>query len=54
MEESRSILVSCPECEVEYRLWDETLLSIARCGRCYGEVVCEEDRAETYSLVPDS
>jgi hypothetical protein len=54
MEESRSILVSCPECEVEYRLWDETLLTIARCGRCYGEVVREEDRAEMYRPLRDS
>jgi hypothetical protein len=29
----------CPECDVIYPLWDETLLPIARCGRCYGAVV---------------
>jgi Zn-finger nucleic acid-binding protein len=53
MEENRSIHVSCPECQVEYRLWDETLLSIARCGRCYGAVVREEEPADTNRPIPD-
>jgi uncharacterized paraquat-inducible protein A len=43
MKENRGIDVSCPECEVTYRLWDEELLPIARCGRCYGTVIPEEE-----------
>jgi Zn-finger nucleic acid-binding protein len=41
MKENRRIRVSCPACEIDYRLRDATLLPIARCGRCYGAVVAE-------------
>jgi uncharacterized protein (DUF983 family) len=51
MKENRGIDVSCPECEVTYRLWDEELLPIARCGRCYGAVIPEEDPADRTPMV---
>jgi hypothetical protein len=41
MNNKRSLRVTCPACEIDYRLRDETLLPIARCGRCYGAVVAE-------------
>jgi Zn-finger nucleic acid-binding protein len=41
MKEDRRIRVSCPACEIDYRLGDAALLPIARCGRCYGAVVAE-------------
>jgi Zn-finger nucleic acid-binding protein len=41
MKNQRSLRVTCPACEIDYRLQDETLLPIARCGRCYGAVVTE-------------
>lgn len=42
MDRTRNIHVACPACHVVYRLWDATLLPIARCGRCYGTVVAED------------
>jgi uncharacterized protein (DUF983 family) len=54
MSETQSIQVSCPECGVEYRLWDEMLLPIARCGRCYGAVVPDDEDADALTLVTES
>jgi hypothetical protein len=50
MNPQRTIRVSCPECEVVYRLPDATLLPIARCGRCYGSVQAETARDEAVAL----
>jgi uncharacterized paraquat-inducible protein A len=46
MNPHRGIRVSCPECDVIYRLPDASLLPIARCGRCYGSVEAEIVRGE--------
>jgi uncharacterized protein (DUF983 family) len=47
MSTKRGIEVSCPKCEIIYRLWDETLLPIARCGRCYGAVVAPDEAVDS-------
>jgi hypothetical protein len=54
MNENRSIHVSCPECGVEYHLWDEALLPIARCGRCYGTVVPADEDADALTPAAES
>jgi hypothetical protein len=44
--EPRRIHVHCPKCHVVYRLHDDTLLPIARCGRCRGGVISERAAAD--------
>jgi hypothetical protein len=46
MKQERGVRVSCPACEIDYRLRDAELLPIARCGRCYGAVVAERALAD--------
>jgi hypothetical protein len=52
MNPDRGIRVSCPECDVVYRLPDASLLPIARCGRCYGSVEAETVRSERIPASP--
>ncbi|HEV8454229.1 MAG TPA: hypothetical protein VGQ24_05035 [Gemmatimonadales bacterium] len=46
MKNERGVRVTCLACEIDYRLRDETLLPIARCGRCYGTVVAGRTMAD--------
>jgi hypothetical protein len=52
MNPNRGIRVSCPECDVVYRLADASLLPIARCGRCYGSVEAETVRDDRIAAAP--
>jgi Zn-finger nucleic acid-binding protein len=50
MKQERGVRVSCPACEIDYRLRDAELLPIARCGRCYGAVIVERTVADPVFL----